>query len=220
MKKVIVLNCSPRKGFNTAQLLNEAKKGAESVGAETEYINLVDLNYKGCMSCFACKRKGANLGGLCAWKDELSPVLESILASDAVIIGSPIYYSYPTGMFRNLLERMLFAGGTYLSDENGGWKRNLTRNIPVGLIYTMNIPEIMLEQFNYPAILSPNEAYLKMIYGYCESLKVCDTYQFSDYAKYDCNVFDEEHKRAVKETQFPKDLEKAFKLGKNLINIS
>ena len=109
MKKVIILNASPRKNFNTFQLLNEAQKGAESAGAEVEFINLVDLNYKGCMSCFACKRKGANLGGLCAWKDDLRPVLEKIIQSDAVIIGSPIYYSYPTGMFRNLIERMLFA---------------------------------------------------------------------------------------------------------------
>ena len=220
MKKVIVLNAGPRKNFNTAQVLKEAQKGAESVGAEVEYINLVDLNYKGCMSCFACKRKGANLGGLCAWNDDLRPVLERILKADAVIIGSPIYYSYPTGMFRNLIERMLFAGGTYMLDENGGWKRNLTRNIPVGLVYTMNVPEDMMAQFDYPAILAPNEAYLKMIYGYCEVLNVCDTYQFSDYSKYDCNVFDEHHKREVKENLFPKYLEKAFNLGKKLLEVS
>lgn len=220
MKKVIVLNASPRKNFNTAQMLKEAQKGAEQSGANVEYINLVDLNYKGCMSCFACKRKGANLGGLCVINDELRPVLEKILSADAVIIGSPIYYSYPTGMFRNLIERMLFAGGTYMSDENGGWKRNLTRNIPVGLIFTMNVSEDMLEQFNYPTILGANETYLNMIYGYCETVYSCDTYQFSDYSKYDCNVFSEEHKRHVKETQFPKDLSKAFDLGKRLVEKS
>ena len=183
MKKVIILNGSPRKNFNTAQMLKEAQKGAESVGAEVEYINLVDLNYKGCMSCFACKRKGSNLGGLCAIKDELSPILEKILKADAVIIGSPIYYSYPTGMVRNLLERMLFAGGTYLSDGKGGWQRNLERDIPVGLIFTMNVPENMLELYNYPQILGANEMFLKMIYGYCETIYACDTYQFSDYSK-------------------------------------
>ena len=59
MKKVIVLNASPRKIFNTAKLLKEAQKGAESVGTEVEYIDLVKLNYKVCMCCFACKRKGS-----------------------------------------------------------------------------------------------------------------------------------------------------------------
>ena len=220
MKKVIILNGSPRKNWNTAQLLKEAQKGAESVGAEVEYINLVDINFKGCMSCFACKRKGVDLGGLCAIKDDLRPVLEKIIQADAVIIGSPIYYSYPTGMFRNLLERMLFAAGTYMVDENGKPMRNLKRNIPVGLIFTMNVPENLMPNYNYPTILGANEWALNMIYGYCETLNVCDTYQFSDYSKYDCNMFSEEHKKQVKETQFPADLEKAFDLGKRLTEMN
>ena len=220
MKKVIILNGSPRKNFNTAQVLKEALKGCESARAEVEYINLVDINFKGCMSCFACKRKGVDLGGLCAIKDDLRPVLEKIVNADAVIIGSPIYYSYPTGMFRNLLERMLFAAGTYMIDENGKPMRNLKRNIPVGLIFTMNVPENLMPNYNYPTILGANEWALNMIYGYCETLNVCDTYQFSDYSKYDCNVFSEEHKREVKETQFPAYLKKAFDLGKRLVEMN
>lgn len=220
MKKVVVLNASPRKNFNTAQLLTEAQRGAESAGASVEYINLVDINYKGCMSCFACKRKGSTTNGLCALKDDLRPVLERILQADAVIIGSPIYYSYPTGMFRNLLERMLFAAGTYMKDENGGWKRMLKRTIPIGLIFTMNCSGDMALQFNYPTILSANEAYLSMIFGHCETLYSYDTYQFTDYSLYDCDVFDENHKKQVHEIQFPKDLEKAHNLGKKLVETS
>ena len=44
MKKVIVLNASPRKNWNTAQLLKEAQRGAQAAGAETEYIDLYDLH--------------------------------------------------------------------------------------------------------------------------------------------------------------------------------
>ena len=46
MKKVVIINGSPRKNFNTAKLLKEAQKGVESVGAETEYYNLYDINFK------------------------------------------------------------------------------------------------------------------------------------------------------------------------------
>lgn len=46
--KVLLLNGSPRKNWNTAMMLKEAQKGAESVGAETEYIDLYDLHYTGC----------------------------------------------------------------------------------------------------------------------------------------------------------------------------
>ena len=47
-----------------------------------------------------------------------------------------------------------------------------------------------------------------------------DTYQFTDYSKYNCDMFDEEHKREVRDTQFPKDMESAFELGKRLVNFS
>ncbi|MBR1834805.1 MAG: flavodoxin family protein [Bacteroidales bacterium] len=53
---------SPRKGWNTAQLLQRAMEGAADAGAETEMVNLYDrsLTYKGCMSCFACKVRGGS----------------------------------------------------------------------------------------------------------------------------------------------------------------
>jgi Multimeric flavodoxin WrbA len=53
--KIIAFNGSPRKKWNTATLLQKALDGAASKGAETELIHLYDLNYKGCISCFACK---------------------------------------------------------------------------------------------------------------------------------------------------------------------
>ena len=55
--KTIVINASPRKKWNTAEIMQSAQKGAESVGAETEYINLYDIDFKGCRSCLACKLK-------------------------------------------------------------------------------------------------------------------------------------------------------------------
>ena len=45
MKKVIIVNASPRKNWNTAILLKEAEKGAKDAGAEVENVDLVDLKY-------------------------------------------------------------------------------------------------------------------------------------------------------------------------------
>ena len=53
--KIIAINGSPRENKNTGTLLKKALEGAESCGAEIEFINLYDLDYKGCISCFACK---------------------------------------------------------------------------------------------------------------------------------------------------------------------
>ncbi|MBQ7450453.1 flavodoxin family protein [bacterium] len=217
MGTVIVLNGSPRKNKNTAKMLKEAAKGAKEAGAEVEYFDLVDYNYKGCISCFACKRKGNTTNGLCAYKDELTPILEKVRNADAVIIGSPIYYSYQTGMFRNLIERMLFAASSYMKDETTGLtKRLLDKIINIGIIYTMNVTKEGAEFFEYPEILNPTQKYLSYIYGSAKTLCAYDTYQFDDYSKFDCDMFDEVHKAEIRDTQFPIDLEKAYEFGKKL----
>jgi multimeric flavodoxin WrbA len=90
--KIIAINGSPRKSKNTATLLKKALEGAEAQGAETELIHLYDLDYKGCISCFACKLKNGKSYGKCAFKDGLTPVLEKAAIADAIILGSPIYF--------------------------------------------------------------------------------------------------------------------------------
>ena len=113
--KVMAVNGSPRKNWNTAQMLTKALEGAASVGADTELIHLIDLNFRGCISCFGCKRlKNPNFGK-CNLKDDLTPVLEKIARCDALIIGSPIYIGDVTGMTRNLIERLTFQ---YISYDN------------------------------------------------------------------------------------------------------
>lgn len=97
MKKIIAINGSPRKNGNTAILLNKALEGAAEQGAETELINLYDLSYKGCISCFACKRKGGKSYGKCIFADELLLVLKKIEQADALILCSPIYFGTVTG---------------------------------------------------------------------------------------------------------------------------
>jgi len=52
--KVIAFNGSPRKTkWNTVTLLENALEGAKSVGAETELVQLYDLSFSGCISCFS-----------------------------------------------------------------------------------------------------------------------------------------------------------------------
>ena len=71
-KTVLAVNGSPRRKGNTAELLRRILEGAQSAGAATELVNLYDLDFKGCISCFSCKRKDRP-HGVCAMKDDLSP---------------------------------------------------------------------------------------------------------------------------------------------------
>lgn len=41
-----------------------------------------DYEYKGCISCFACKIKNSKTNGVCAYRDALRPVLEKVHEAD------------------------------------------------------------------------------------------------------------------------------------------
>ena len=111
--KVMAFNGSPRKKWNTATLLEKAIEGAASKGAKTELIHLYDLNFKGCISCFACKTKGGKSYGRCAVKDDLTPVFKKIEKADAIIFGSPIYFGTVSGEMKSFLERLMFPYSEY-----------------------------------------------------------------------------------------------------------
>ena len=206
---VIAINGSPRKNGNTATILNKALEGASSQGSTTELINLYDLNFKGCVSCFACKLKGGKSYGKCAYKDDLTPVLEKIESADAVILGSPIYFSEVTGEMRSFMERLIFPYLVY--DKN--YSSLNEKKKPIGLIYTGNVPESMIKEVEYDRILSRYENLFEKFMGPTESLFVTDTYQFSDYSKYVATAFDESAKVKRRQEEFPKDCEKAFEMG-------
>ena len=215
--KALFLNGSPRKNFNTAQMLQKAMDGARAAGAETELINLFDYEFTGCRSCFACKIKNSKTNGLCAVRDSIRPILEKAKDADVLIFGSPVYYGYPTGQLRNFVERLLFPLDTYLIDENGQRVKFEHKPIQTGLIYPMNCPEWLMKKVEYPTLLGFTGTEIGRLCGYNEVLYSCDTYQFSDYSRYDCNMFPEEKKREQRENQFPKDLEAAYALGKRLV---
>ena len=211
--KILAINGSPRKNWNTATLLNKALEGASAQGAATEIIHLYDLNFKGCVSCFACKLKGGKSYGKCAYKDDLTPVLEKIENADAVILGSPIYFGNVTGEMRSCMERMAFQYLVYDKNYSSLNKKHKS----IGFIYTMNINEDMVKEWGYDSVLSSTEKYFERIFGASESLFVTDTYQFSDYSKYVVTAFDEVHKAERRREVFPIDCEKAFEMGVRLV---
>ncbi len=152
-------------------------------------------------------------------RDALRPVLEKADEADVVIVGSPIYFSYVTGELRSFLERFMFPHMTYMKDPDnpGQLKKVVKRKKAIGIVYTMNVPEQALDAYHYHDILDPQEATLCNIFGYAETLWVCNTYQYSDYSKYDCDLFNEPDKAAHRDTQFPIDCQKAFELGQRLV---
>lgn len=207
--KTIVINASPRKKWNTAEVLESAQKGAESVGAETEFINLYDLVFKGCRSCLVCKLKDKPKGK-CYYNDEASPLIEKILEADTLLIGSPIYFGEPTSEFRALLERLIFCLMSY--DDGSSY---YTGKVNVGIFYTMNAPLQFYEE-SMKDSLSSIEFLFSYLNGEIISYPVCDTLQVGDYSKYNMAGFSQELKEKQLVLQYPKDIERAFEIGAEL----
>ena len=215
--KALFVNGSPRKNWNTHKMLESALQGASDAGAECELVHLYDLSFKGCMSCFACKVKGNKTHGLCVIRDGLRPVLEKALESDVIVMGSPVYFSYPTGMFRLFIERLLFPIMSYNVNPDGTRPRAIDKTIYSGIIYTMNCPEDFAPKVHYPELLAPNAGACEIVLGYCETLCAYNTYQFADYSRYDANMFSEPDKAKYRDEHFPEDLKNAYDLGHRLV---
>ena len=134
--KVLAINGSPRKGWNTDTLLKKALEGAASAGAETEMVHLYDLKFRGCISCLGCKLRKEPRPNRCILRDDLTAVLDKAHEAEAVILGSPIYFSEITGEARSFLERFLFQ---YLNYDD--YSKPLSPAKRIGLVFTMNCPE-------------------------------------------------------------------------------
>jgi len=215
--KVYAINGSPRKNKNTAILLQKAldgvKESAKGKETETEIINLYDLNYTGCKSCFACKRLGGKSYGKCAVKDDIYEVLEKLSQADGLIFGSPIYFGTITGQLQSFLERLLFPYLVY--DEN--YSSISPKKMPTAFIYTMNAPEEVMNQIGYLKTFNNIESSIEHIFTKPLVMYSNSTYQFDDYSKYKSNAFSEEERAEHRKIQFPLDCQKAFELGLNLI---
>ncbi len=211
-KKIVAINASPRVKWNTGELVREAAKGAESVGAEVQVFDLYRLEkFTGCVSCFGCKR--APNEGRCVCQDGLAPVLEAIRHADGLILGSPNYLGDVTAGFRALYERLIFQSLTYRREQLS----YNDRRIPVLFIMTSNTPTEFYAQTGYEKVIAGYQRSLDGMVGPTKVLISGDTLQVSDYGKYQWTMFDSEAKKKRHESIFPKEKQEAFRLGAEMI---
>jgi multimeric flavodoxin WrbA len=115
MKRVIGIVGSPRVGGNTEFLVREALKAAEAEGVETELITLAGKRIEPCTGCRVCRDKGKD----CPIDDDLKPIFDRMLASDGIILGSPVYVGSATAQVKALIDRVTYwAGGRGRPLEN------------------------------------------------------------------------------------------------------
>jgi multimeric flavodoxin WrbA len=208
MKKIVIIDGGPRRNMNTAGMLQAFAEGVRSAGKEVEVkmVRLYDLDYKGCMSCMACKIKG-RASNICRFKDALTPVLEEIAQADGLVLGSPIYFGDVTGQMRTFLERLAFPWLSY-----NDYSLTAPKRMPVVLIETMNGMPGRNNSNGYGSM----EHCITSALGKPERIVAYNTYQVKNYDHFELTGFSEEAKRKWRDEHWEDDLRNAFEVGKRM----
>ncbi len=103
--KILGICSSPRGSRSTTlRLVQAALEGAGGNGAETELVDLCQLDIKYCNACQTCFKTGK-----CVHKDDFQGLYEKILMADGLILGSPNYFHAVTAQLKTLIDRMADA---------------------------------------------------------------------------------------------------------------
>lgn len=101
MKKVLILEGSPRRNGNSAILSEEFARGAEEAWCSAEKIHVAGKKIAGCLGCNGCFRNG----GSCVQKDDMAEVREKMLAADVIVLASPIHFYSMTAQMKAVIDR-------------------------------------------------------------------------------------------------------------------
>lgn len=107
--KVVAINGSPHENGNTYQLIQMVFEAItkENPEIETEIIQTKDKKINPCQVCLKCSK---NKNNRCAQDDDLNEILDKMVEADAIIIGSPTYFSNVSGIIKCLIDRAGFVG--------------------------------------------------------------------------------------------------------------
>ena len=208
MKKIVIIDGGPRKNMNTAKLLQRLAEGVKSVDkdAEIKVVRLYAVDYKGCMSCMACKLKG-KASNVCCFKDALTPGLDEVAQADGLVLGSPIFFGEVTGRMRAFLERLSFPWLSY-----NDYSLTAPKRMPVVLVETMNgTPER-----NNSNHFGTMEYCIATALGEPQHIVAYNTCQVASYDRYELGGFSEEAKHAWRDAHWDEDLQKAFDAGRRM----
>lgn len=124
MAKVVAFNGSPRLNGNTSIIIKEIFTVLNQNGVETEVIQIGNKPVHGCTACGKCREI---LDQRCHIKNDLlNRCIEKMIAADAIILASPVYFGDITTETKALID---VAG--YVTRGNGNL---LARKVAAGVV--------------------------------------------------------------------------------------
>ncbi|MBS3771229.1 MAG: flavodoxin family protein [Bacteroidales bacterium] len=117
---VLLFNGSPRKEGNTAYLLTRMADVFSEKNARSEFIQLGGKPVQGCTACMECRK---NKDERCVIDDdEVNTYIQKMKKADAIVIGSPVYFSQMTPETKAFIDRcgyVIKGNGSFLSRKIG-----------------------------------------------------------------------------------------------------
>jgi len=105
--KVVAIIGTYRKGGVVDMAVDEILASAQTQGADTEKIYLIDRRVEFCTNCRTCTQQPGEKRGECAVHDEMGAILDTIEAADALVIGSPMNFWTVTAVTKRFIERLV-----------------------------------------------------------------------------------------------------------------
>lgn len=114
MAKVLLINGSPNEYGCTYTALSEVAGALNRRGIETEIFQLGKKPVAGCMACGGCYQTGK-----CVIDDPVNQAAERLKDCDGIVVGSPVYYSGPSGQICAFLDRLFYSRSEVLQKKPG-----------------------------------------------------------------------------------------------------
>lgn len=101
--KAIAFNGSPRQGGNTEMMLKAVLEPIAAAGIETELVQVGGKPVRGCLACYKCME---NKNSRCVINNDLvNDSIAKMLEANAIIMGSPSYFSGMASELKALSDR-------------------------------------------------------------------------------------------------------------------
>lgn len=112
--KALLINGSPHQRGCTCTALHEVEKTLQQHDIETEMLHLGSHPIAGCIACMKCMQTG-----YCFRNDIVTDIQKRLDEFDALVIGSPVYYSGPSGQLISFLNRLFLAAEDRMAGKLG-----------------------------------------------------------------------------------------------------
>lgn len=112
--KALLINGSPNEHGCTYTALHEVALTLQLHGIETELLYLGKHPVAGCIACMKCFDTG-----YCFRNDAVKEIQTRLDEFDAIILGSPVYYSGPTGQILSFCQRLFFCKENEMAGKLG-----------------------------------------------------------------------------------------------------